>query len=29
MEKLRQGPVLQLGVRGLDDDDDDDDDDEI
>jgi hypothetical protein len=26
MEKLRQGPVLHLGVKGLDDDDDDDDD---
>jgi hypothetical protein len=29
MEKLRQGPMLHLGVKGLDDDDDDDDDDEI
>jgi hypothetical protein len=28
MEKLRQGPVLHLGVKVLDDDDDDDDDDE-
>jgi hypothetical protein len=27
MEKLRQGPMLHLGVKGLDDDDDDDDDD--
>jgi hypothetical protein len=27
MEKLRQGPVLHLGVKGVDDDDDDDDDD--
>ena len=26
MEKLRQGPMLHLGVKGLDDDDDDDDD---
>jgi hypothetical protein len=26
MEKLRQGPMLHLGVEGLDDDDDDDDD---
>jgi hypothetical protein len=25
VEKLRQGPVLHLGVKGLDDDDDDDD----
>jgi hypothetical protein len=25
MEKLRQGPMLHLGVKGLDDDDDDDD----
>jgi hypothetical protein len=28
MEKLRQGTVLHLGVKGVDDDDDDDDDDE-
>jgi hypothetical protein len=28
MEKLRQDPMLQLGVKGLDDNDDDDDDDE-
>jgi hypothetical protein len=27
MEKLRQGPMLHVGVKGLDDDDDDDDDD--
>jgi hypothetical protein len=27
MEKLRQGPMLHLGVKGVDDDDDDDDDD--
>jgi hypothetical protein len=26
MEKLRQGPMLHLGVKGLDDNDDDDDD---
>jgi hypothetical protein len=26
MEKLHQGPMLHLGVKGLDDDDDDDDD---
>ena len=28
MEKLWQGPVLHLGVKGVDDDDDDDDDDD-
>jgi hypothetical protein len=29
MEKLRQGHMLHLGVKGLDDDEDDDDDDEV